>query len=999
MGLVPRLGSGIPLVARAAEMSRLRASLERAEVGVAGAVLVSGDAGVGKSRLLDELGRVAQSRGGMVLSGRCLDVGETGLPYLPFVEILVHLNRLDPASVRRWPALARLLPESSMPARPEPMNTSPRPGAANSAPERDLGQLQLFDALFSLLADLSGDRCVVLVVEDLHWADSSTRALLSFLISRLRTQRLLVVGSYRTDDLHRRHPLRPLLAELVRLPAVERIDLTPFARDDAREFVAALAEEPVPVEVIKDIAKRSEGNAFFAEELMAAHADHADGVPTGLADVLLARIERLRPNAQNVVRITSVAGRRVRHSLLQSVSDLTPVELDDALREAVQHHVLLVNDREDWYSFRHALLREAVYGDLLPGERVRMHAAYARQLKQDENRRGSSAALAHHSLQSNDLTTALAASVRAADEAATIGAPAEALRHVELALKLWDAVPAEERPVGITEAGLLRQASYQAATAAEPERSVAFAKSAVDRFATVEEPEQAAQSYRRLAQALINLDSRGAEAREAIENAWRLVEDRPPTYTRAWVQAVLAMALRRSDPVAARQAAEHAISDARSVQALGAEADALVTMGMLDEYEGALDGAVRHFRAAIRTAGQVEAYSTELRARYFLGLHCYDKGDLAEAVTEFDEAAARARVNGLSWSSYGVEVRVLRAIAKYMTGDWDGAEAAAEPPGMRVSDTVLARQAAASTFVMVGRGRFDDAEKLFAELRTHWHRDIEIVLLSGYAEAELALWRGQPGRTASVVAEVTEWLGRVGWWWTVGRIRLCTWGVVAQVELARKARRERDESAEQAAIAEGRRLAADAAAVAESGRPWTGKLGVEGLAWLAMARAEESRLTGGGDVELWRQAIEAFDYGSVYEQAIGRLRLAEALLAKDERSDAAELLGQVAATAVKLGASPLGSAAADVARRARIPVPGLAEQRDHVDPFTPRERAVLSLVALGRTNREVGQELYISEKTVSVHLSRIMAKLGASRRAEAVATAYERGLLEPATSD
>jgi DNA-binding CsgD family transcriptional regulator/tetratricopeptide (TPR) repeat protein len=999
MELVPRLGSGIPLVARAAEMARLHASLARAEVGVAGAVLVSGDAGVGKSRLLEELSRVAQSRGGMVLSGRCLDVGETGLPYLPFVEILVSLNRLDPASVRRWPALTRLLPESSMPARPEPVNTSPRPGGANSAQEWDLGQLQLFDALFSLLADLSSERCVVLVIEDLHWADSSTRALLSFLISRLRTQRLLVVGSYRSDDLHRRHPLRSLLAELVRLSAVERIDLTPFAKDDARAFVAALAEEPVAVEVIKEIADRSEGNAFFAEELMAAHADRADGVPTGLADVLLARIERLSPNAQNVVRLTSVAGRRVWHALLQAVSDLSPVELDEALREAVHHHVLLVNDRENWYSFRHALLREAVYGDLLPGERVRMHAAYARQLAQSEDRRGSAAALAHHSLQSNDLTTALTASVRAADEAASIGAPAEALRHVEQALKLWDAVPAEERPVGITEAGLLRQASYQAATAGEPERSVAFAKSAVDRFATVEEPEQAAQSYRRLAQALINLDSRGAEAREAIENAWRLVADRPPTYTRAWVQAVLALALRRSDPAAAREAAEHAISDARAVQALGAEADALVTMGMLDEYDGAFEGAVRHFSAAIRTAGQVEAYSTELRARYFLGLHCYDRGDLADAVAEFDEAAARAKVNGLSWSSYGVEIRVIRAIAKYMTGDWDGSEAAAEPPGMRVSDTVLARLAAASTFVMVGRGHFGDAEKLLAELRAHWHRDVEIALLAGYAEAELALWRGQPERTAQVTGEVTEWLAKVGWWWTVGRIRLCTWAVAAQVELARRARRERDDAAYEAAVAEGRRLAEDAAAVAESGRPWTGKLGVEGMAWLAMSRAEESRLTGAGDAELWRQAIEAFDYGSVYEQAIGRLRLAEALVAQDNRAEAAELLAAVVATAARLGATPLSGAAADVARRARISVAGVAETRNQVDPFTPRERAVLSLVALGRTNREVGQELYISEKTVSVHLSRIMAKLGASRRAEAVAAAYERGLLEPANTD
>jgi DNA-binding CsgD family transcriptional regulator/tetratricopeptide (TPR) repeat protein len=999
MELVPRLGSGIPLVARAAEMVRLLASLSRAEVGVAGAVLVSGDAGIGKTRLLEELGRTARSRGGIVLSGRCLDIGETGLPYLPFVEILVQLDRWDPAAVRRWPALVRLLPESGVPERQEPANTAPRPGSPNAAPERDLGQLQLFDAMFGMLADLSADRCVVLVVEDLHWADSSTRDLVSFLMSRLRTQRLLVVGSYRSDDLHRRHPLRPLLAELIRLPAVERIDLTPFDPEDACHFVAALAEEPLPEEVVREIAERSEGNAFFAEELMAAHADQADGVPTGLADLLLGRIERLSPHAQGIVRLASVAGRRVQHSLLQAVTDLSPVELDDALREAVQHHVLLVNDRDSLYGFRHALLREAVYGDLLPGERVRMHGAYAKQIAAGEGHRGMAAALAHHSLQSHDLATALTASVRAADEAASIGAPAEALRHLEQALKLWDGVPAAERPPGTNEAALLRQASYQAGTAGEPERSVAFARSAVDRFASVEEPEMAAQSYRRLAQALIVIDGKGSEAQEAIENAWRLVADRPPTYTRAWVQAVLAMALRRGDPAAARQAAQNAIADAKQVRAFGAEADALVTLGMLDEYDGAPEGAVRHFTAAIRTAGRMDAFSTELRARYFLGLHRYDRGELREAVAVFDEAAERSKVNGLSWSGYGVEIRVISAVAKYMTGDWDGSAEAAEPPGRRVSDTVLARLAAASAFVMVGRGQFDEAEKLLAELRGHWHRDGEIAVFSAYAEAELTLWRGRPERTAKVVHEVSDWLLKLGWAWMIGRIRLAAWGIAAQVELARKARRERDEAAELAAVTEGERLIEDAERIAESGHPWTGTLGVEGRAWLAMTHAEGSRLTGGGDPERWRQVVEAFDYGSVYEQAIARLRLAEALLAHDDRAGAAEALEAVAATTAKLGARPLARAATELARRGRLTVAGLAAPRDQVDPFTPRERAVLSLVALGRTNREVGAELYISEKTVSVHLSRIMAKLGASRRAEAVAAAYERGLLEPANGD
>ncbi|HEY4455546.1 MAG TPA: AAA family ATPase, partial [Pseudonocardiaceae bacterium] len=422
MDLVPRLGSGIPLVARTTEIDQLRSALARADSGTACAVLVSGDAGVGKSRLLDELAHYAAEQGALVLSGRCLDVGETGLPYLPFAEVIAQLQRIDPVAVASRPALGRLLPglvltERSEPG--EPIAVTPPPGRHHGQPERDLAQLQLFDALFALLSELAEDHCVLLIVEDLHWADPSTRDLLSFLLSRLRDQRLLIVGSYRSDDLHRRHPLRRLLAELVRLPAVERLDLSPFNTADARAFVAALAETPMPEDLIAQVAEKSEGNAFFAEELMDACLD-TDGVPTALADVLLARVERLSPATQALVRLASVAGRRVRHARLQGVAKRVGVDFDEPLLEAVQHNVLQV-DRADFYAFRHALLREAVYGDLLPGERVRLHAAYAQDIAASiadgGPRRGLAAALAHHSLESNDLTTALDASVRAGFEA------------------------------------------------------------------------------------------------------------------------------------------------------------------------------------------------------------------------------------------------------------------------------------------------------------------------------------------------------------------------------------------------------------------------------------------------------------------------------------------------------------------------------------------------------------------------------------------------------
>jgi DNA-binding NarL/FixJ family response regulator len=140
--------------------------------------------------------------------------------------------------------------------------------------------------------------------------------------------------------------------------------------------------------------------------------------------------------------------------------------------------------------------------------------------------------------------------------------------------------------------------------------------------------------------------------------------------------------------------------------------------------------------------------------------------------------------------------------------------------------------------------------------------------------------------------------------------------------------------------------------------------------------------------------VEAFSYGAAYEQAICRWRLGEALLGAERRDEATAVLRSADEVAARLDAKPLRDALRKLARRGRIALTDGVEPRETLDPFTPRERSVLRLVALGRTNRQVGDELFISEKTVSVHLSRIMAKLGANRRAEAVAIAYDRGLLE-----
>lgn len=452
-----------PLIGREGEFARLSTALERARDGEARAVLIAGDAGVGKTRVLDEVAGRAARDGMIVLTGHCVDLGDVGLPYLPFTEVLGVLagdERLAEV-LAAHPVVGRLLG-----------------GDTDAVSDR----LRLFEGVAGLLADLADVAPLLLVLEDLHWADQSSRDLLRFLLSRGILQRpaggapahrLAVFASYRADDLHRRHPLRPLLAELVRLPAVERLELRPMADTEVARLVRAVQERPLPDTTVRRIVERAEGNAFYAEELVAATDTEAGGVPSGLADVLLIRFEQLSDTAQQVLRTAAVAGRRVEHDLLRGAVGIPEEELESALREAIGRQ-LLVAGEGDTYAFRHALAREAVYADLLPGERARLHGAFARLLAGRGRPDETAAERAHHYRESHDLAEALAASLEAADHAHRVGAPAEELRHLESALDLWSSVEPSARPSGdgTDRVTLTLRASAAAAHAGESHRAV-----------------------------------------------------------------------------------------------------------------------------------------------------------------------------------------------------------------------------------------------------------------------------------------------------------------------------------------------------------------------------------------------------------------------------------------------------------------------------------------------------------------------------------------------
>src|SRR5215469_696544 len=356
-----------PMVGRAMELARLLGLLDSVAAGEAAVALVSGDAGVGKTRLVTELSLRARERGFIVLAGRCAELGDS-VPYLPLADARRSVTGEAVATVAALvadrPVLGRLLPDHG-------------PGIEEHGDGRELARQQLFGAVLGLLSELAETSPVLLVLEDLHWADRSTRDLVTFLSRMLHRERVAVIGSYRSDDLHRRHPLRPVIAELLRLPSVIAVDLAPLDPSALAEHLTAAAQGRIGATELNDIVARAEGNAYYAEELLAASvggdAGQRSTLPAGLAALLLNRVEQLSDATQRVLRAAAVAGRKADDELVQAASGLAAAEYEAAVREAVTHQ-LLVPDGTEGYVFRHALLREAVYADLLPGERTRLHA-------------------------------------------------------------------------------------------------------------------------------------------------------------------------------------------------------------------------------------------------------------------------------------------------------------------------------------------------------------------------------------------------------------------------------------------------------------------------------------------------------------------------------------------------------------------------------------------------------------------------------------------------
>ncbi|HEX5897815.1 MAG TPA: alpha/beta fold hydrolase, partial [Solirubrobacteraceae bacterium] len=849
--LVAPVGS-FPLVGRAEELKGLERALRRAQSGRGSTVLVAGEAGIGKTRLASELATRARAAGFEVLLGRCLDLVGTELPYQPFVEALRTL----------------------------------RDGHAEHASAGS--QLRVFEDTLALLTGLAANAPVLLVLEDLHWADISTLDLVVYLAHNLDERRLLVLATYRADELSSAERVRRLADGVRRSGSALLIELGSLEREELATLLASRAGAPPPA-VADAIVVRSEGNPFFAEELLAAAGDEAGELPRGVRDLLLRRVARLDRRTTGLLRLAAAAGRDVGYRLLRATAALPERDVRESLRRAVEHGVLV--PAQGGFRFRHTLLAEAIYATLLPGEREELHARLADELARGEPP-ASAAELAPHWAAAGRAQEGLVASIEAAREAEAVFGLAEALAHLERALALWADVPDAAQLAGLDLAELSAWAAEQAVLTGAAPRAVELGRQAIALLGDGD-PVRAGLLHAALGRHLL-FAGRRDPAVAAFERAVELVPPAPPSPERAQVLAALGSVLMltwRHDE--SRAICEQALALARAVGPRAAEVRALGTLGVDLAYLGHGDDGLTTLRRAVRVAEETRAPEDLDRAYIWLTDVLTLLGRPRESARVAAEAVEVIRC-------YGIEHGPLLANlveALVAAGEWEDAD--------RVSAAALRANTAnwphnaliTRAELEAGRGDFDAARAHLEAALVTVREDERGSRMYDPVAAELALWEGRwTDADEAVRGGLLRARARDAAFF---RVRLCAQGLRAQAELAELTRDRGHADALRRHLGRARKLltaarraATEAAAVTPNANGWR-----------ALAEAESARARGQARPEAWIEA--ATIWGRLERPPLAaycRWRQAEALAATGD--DATVPLREAHAVAADIGARP-----------------------------------------------------------------------------------------------
>ncbi|MBT2231593.1 AAA family ATPase [Nonomuraea sp. NEAU-A123] len=939
-------------VGREEELTVLSQAFDEARKGAATAVLVGGEAGVGKTRLVQRFAEQAARDGAHVLYGGCVELSTEGLAYAPFTAALRQLVReqgtsqiaaLLPGGAER--DLARLLPEF---------------GEPSGDGETDTGRARLFEQFLTLLERLASNRPTILLIEDIHWADRSSRDLIAFLSRNLSAAQILIVMTYRSDDLHRQHPLRPVLAELGRVSGVLRLDLPRLSRDEVALQMAGILGSAPEYPKVQKIYERSEGIPLFVEALLDCGEDCT--FPDSMQDLILGSVERLPEETQRVLRIAAAGGIRVGHALLAAASGLSDLELETALRPAIAGNVLQIADNRA-YVFRHALIREAVHEELLPGESQRLHARYAEEISRDRKLvpPGRAAVeLAHHWYGARNDLWALISAWEAAQKSFVAFAYTEAIPLLERVLMLWDRVPDAAERIGADHTAVLERASEAAHAGGELDRGIKFVKAALSELDETREPARVAALIVRWANLKIYKGKLGVL--EDFRHALRLVPE--PNLARAEVVMPLGQHLMlRGDVEEGTQLIEEGLRLVRELGDKCLEGDLLLNLALGHSIAGDTESTLATNLRALEL-GRAEGSGrliTRAIGNNIDALSDLGRSDEALALSEegwqLAKQYGRMRLNGLF-------ILLNRAEALEAIGRWDEAietvgQALSFGPAMRTYQHLLRVRAD----IALARGELAVVEGILSELGVLKERpEVFLQDLTNNTRLRIGwhLFRGEP---QAALAVTEQFLSRP----SQSPKAMLGWRLLAQLSRVCDAM----EAAEPARV----RAVREQAAEVSAGLKVSGPV------------AEAYRLSYSRDFDAAATAWERLR--RPHNQAKALVRAATAAARSGDREGAATRLTVAAPLAAALGARPLMDEIEALSRRVGV----VQQQAATPELLTPRETEVLRLVALGRTNRDIAAELFISAKTVSVHVSNILAKLGVTTRGEAAAAAHRLSLL------